>query len=156
MPEDHTGKWTVDSAIYFDGIQAVKLTDDMLKKNPVDKNGLIITDKSLVKKDEADPGKDDPTTEAPTTEDPTTESPTTENPTTEDQTTEAPTTEKPGNDDKTTEATTAATTDGSTDGNGQNVVNTGDKSPVDVMFAIMIASLIMAGAGYIVIKKDKK
>ena len=38
----------------------------------------------------------------------------------------------------------------------QNVVNTGDKSPVDVMFAIMIASLIMAGAGYIVIKKDKK
>ena len=156
VPEDHTGKWTVDSAIYFDGIQAVKLTDDMLKKNPVDKNGLIITDKSLVKKDEADPGKDDPTTEAPTTEDPTTESPTTENPTTEDQTTEAPTTEKPGNDDKTTEATTAATTDGSTDGNGQNVVNTGDKSPVDVMFAIMIASLIMAGAGYIVIKKDKK
>ena len=156
VPEDHVGKWTVDSAIYFDGIQAVKLTDDMLKKNPVDKNGLIITDKSLVKKDEADPGKDDPTTEAPTTEDPTTESPTTENPTTEDQTTEAPTTEKPGNDDKTTEATTAATTDGSTDGNGQNVVNTGDKSPVDVMFAIMIASLIMAGAGYIVIKKDKK
>ena len=72
------------------------------------------------------------------------------------QTTEAPTTEKPGNDDKTTEATTAATTDGSTGGNGQNVVNTGDKSPVDVMFAIMIASLIMAGAGYIVIKKDKK
>ena len=151
VPEDHTGKWTVDSAIYFDGIQAVKLTDDMLKKNPVDKNGLIITDKSLVKKDEADPGKDDPTTEAPTTE-----NPTTENPTTEDQTTEAPTTEKPGNDDKTTEATTAATTDGSTGGNGQNVVNTGDKSPVDVMFAIMIASLIMAGAGYIVIKKDKK
>ena len=151
VPEDHVGKWTVDSAIYFDGIQAVKLTDDMLKKNPVDKNGLIITDKSLVKKDEADPGKDDPTTEAPTTE-----APTTEAPTTEDQTTEAPTTEKPGNDDKTTEATTAATTDGSTGGNGQNVVNTGDKSPVDVMFAIMIASLIMAGAGYIVIKKDKK
>ena len=146
VPEDHTGKWTVDSTIYFDGIQAVKLTDDMLKKNPVDKNGLIITDKSLVNKDEADPGKDDPTTEDPTTEDPTTE----------DQTTEAPTTEKPGNDDKTTEATTAATTDGSTGGNGQNVVNTGDKSPVDVMFAIMIASLIMAGAGYIVIKKDKK
>lgn len=146
VPEDHTGKWTVDSTIYFDGIQAVKLTDDMLKKNPVDKNGLIITDKSLVNKDEADPGKDDPTTEDPTTE----------NPTTEDQTTEAPTTEKPGNDDKTTEATTAATTDGSTGGNGQNVVNTGDKSPVDVMFAIMIASLIMAGAGYIVIKKDKK
>ena len=54
------------------------------------------------------------------------------------------------------ERTTAATTDGSTGGNGQNVVNTGDKSPVDVMFAIMIASLIMAGAGYIVIKKDKK
>ena len=129
----------------------MKLTDDMLKKNPVDKNGLIITDKSLVKKDTVTPGKDDPTTE-----DPTTESPTTENPTTEDQTTEAPTTEKPGNDDKTTEATTAATTDGSTGGNGQNVVNTGDKSPVDVMFAIMIASLIMAGAGYIVIKKDKK
>ena len=146
VPEDHTGKWTVDSTIYFDGIQAVKLTDDMLKKNPVDKNGLIITDKSLVNKDEADPGKEDPTTEDPTTEDPTTE----------DQTTEAPTTEKPGNDDKTTEATTAATTDGSTGGNGQNVVNTGDKSPVDVMFAIMIASLIMAGAGYIVIKKDKK
>ena len=115
------------------------------------KNGLIITDKSLVNKDEADPGKDDPTTE-----DPTTESPTTENPTTEDQTTEAPTTEKPSNDDKTTEATTAATTDGSTGGNGQNVVNRGDKSPVEVMFAIMIASLIMAGAGYIVIKKDKK
>ena len=124
----------------------MKLTDDMLKKNPVDKNGLIITDKSLVNKDEADPGKDDPTTEDPTTEDPTTE----------DHTTEAPTNEKPGNDDKTTEATTAATTDGSTGGNGQNVVNTGDKSPVDVMFAIMIASLIMAGAGYIVIKKDKK
>ena len=151
VPEDHTGKWTVDSTIYFDGIQAVKLTDDMLKKNPVDKNGLIITDKSLVKKDAADPGKDDPTTEDPGKNDATTE-----NPTTEDQTTEAPTTEKPGNDDKTTEATTAATTDGSTGGNGQNVVNTGDKSPVDVMFAIMIASLIMAGAGYIVIKKDKK
>lgn len=50
VPEDHVGKWTVDSAIYFDGIQAVKLTDDMLKKNPVDKNGLIITDKSLVKR----------------------------------------------------------------------------------------------------------
>ena len=33
----------------------MKLTDDMLKKNPVDKNGLIITDKSLVNKDEADP-----------------------------------------------------------------------------------------------------
>lgn len=151
VPEDHTGKWTVDSTIYFDGIQAVELTDDMLKKNPVDKNGLIITDKSLVKKDAADPGKDDPTTEDPGKNDATTE-----NPTTEDQTTEAPTTEKPGNDDKTTEATTAATTDGSTGGNGQNVVNTGDKSPVDVMFAIMIASLIMAGAGYIVIKKDKK
>ena len=150
MPEDHTGKWTVDSTIYFDGIQAVKLTDDMLKKNPMDKNGLIITDKSLVKKDEADPGKDDPTTENPTTEDPTTENPTTENPTTE-----APTTETPGKDDPTTEATTA-TTEATTEKNGQNVVNTGDKSPVDVMFAIMIASLIMAGAGYIVIKKDKK
>jgi len=151
VPEDHTGKWTVDSTIYFDGIQAVKLTDDMLKKNPVDKNGLIITDKSLVKKDAADSGKDDSNTEDPGKNDATTE-----NPTTEDQTTEAPTTEKPSNDDKTTEATTAATTDGSTGGNGQNVVNTGDKSPVDVMFAIMIASLIMAGAGYIVIKKDKK
>ena len=151
VPEDHTGKWIVDSTIYFDGIQAVKLTDDMLKKNPVDKNGLIITDKSLVKKDAADSGKDDSNTEDPGKNDATTE-----NPTTEDQTTEAPTTEKPGNDDKTTEATTAATTDGSTGGNGQNVVNTGDKSPVDVMFAIMIASLIMAGAGYIVIKKDKK
>lgn len=33
---------------------------------------------------------------------------------------------------------------------------TKDKFPVDTMFAIMIASLIMAGAGYIVIKKDKK
>lgn len=150
VPEDHTGKWTVDSTIYFDGIQAVKLTDDMLKKNSVDKNGLIITDKSLVNKDEADPGKDDPTTENPTTEDPTTENPTTENPTTE-----APTTETPGKDDPTTEATTA-TTEATTEKNGQNVVNTGDKSPVDVMFAIMIASLIMAGAGYIVIKKDKK
>ena len=156
VPEDHTGKWTVDSTIYFDGIQAVKLTDDMLKKNPVDKNGLIITDKSLVKKDAVDPGKDDPTTEDPTTEDPSTEDPTTENPTTETPTTDDPTTEAPGKDDKTTEATTAATTDGSTDGKGQNVVNTGDKSPVDTMFAIMIASLIMAGAGYIVIKKDKK
>ncbi len=28
-----------------DGIQAVKLTDDMLKKNPVDKNGLIIKER---------------------------------------------------------------------------------------------------------------
>ena len=150
VPEDHTGKWTVDSTIYFDGIQAVELTDDMLKKNPVDKNGLIITDKSLVKKDAADPDKDDPTTEDPGKNDATTENPTTENPTTE-----APTTETPGKDDPTTEATTA-TTEATTEKNGQNVVNTGDKSPVDVMFAIMIASLIMAGAGYIVIKKDKK
>lgn len=161
VPEDHTGKWTVDSTIYFDGIQAVKLTNDMLKKNPVDKNGLIITDKSLVKKDTVTPGKDDPTTEDPGKDDPTTEAPgkddpTTEIPTTEPPTTENPTTEAPGDDDKTTEATTSATTDGSTDGKGQNAVNTGDKSPVDTMFAIMIASLIMAGAGYIVIKKDKK
>lgn len=164
VPEDHTGKWTVDSTIYFDGIQAVKLTDDMLKKNPVDKNGLIITDKSLVKKDEVDPGKDDPTTEAPgkddpTTENPTTENPTTDNPTTENPTTDNPTTEAPGDDDPTTEdpgkgGTTEPTT--AADGKGQNAVNTGDKSPVDTMFAIMIASLIMAGAAYIVIKKERE
>ncbi len=164
VPEDHTGKWTVDSTIYFDGIQAVKLTDDMLKKNPVDKNGLIITDKSLVKKDEVDPGKDDPTTEAPgkddpTTENPTTENPTTETPTTENPTTDNPTTEAPGDDDPTTEdpgkgGTTEPTT--AADGKGQNAVNTGDKSPVDTMFAIMIASLIMAGAAYIVIKKERE
>ena len=164
VPEDHTGKWTVDSTIYFDGIQAVKLTDDMLKKNPVDKNGLIITDKSLVKKDEVDPGKDDPTTEAPgkddpTTENPTTETPTTETPTTENPTTDNPTTEAPGDDDPTTEdpgkgGTTEPTT--AADGKGQNAVNTGDKSPVDTMFAIMIASLIMAGAAYIVIKKERE
>lgn len=150
VPEDHTGKWTVDSTIYFDGIQAVKLTDAVLKKNPVDKNGLIITDKSLVKKNTVDPGKDDPTTEDPGKDDPTTE-----NPTTDDPTTEAPSTETPGKDDPTTEGTTEAT-EGTTENNGQNVVNTGDKSPVDTIFAIMIASLIMAGAGYIVIKKDKR
>ena len=136
----------------------------MIKKNPVDKNGLIITDKSLVKKDEVDPGKDDPTTEAPgkddpTTENPTTENPTTENPTTENPTTDNPTTEAPGDDDTTTEdpgkgGTTEPTT--AADGKGQNAVNTGDKSPVDTMFAIMIASLIMAGAAYIVIKKERE
>ena len=125
------------------------MTDDMLKKNPVDKNGLIITDKSLVKKDSADPGKDDPTTEDPGKDDPTTE-----NPTTDDPTTENPTTEDTGKDDKTTEAATTA--DGSTNGKGQNAVNTGDKSPVDILFAIMIVSLVMAGAGYIVIRKEKR
>lgn len=59
--EGHTGTWKVDSTIYFDGIQAVALEEDQLKN--VDANGLIITDASLVKKDE-------PTTEEPTTENP--------------------------------------------------------------------------------------
>lgn len=54
----------VDSTIYFDGIQAVTLEEDQLKN--VDVNGLIITDASLVKKDE-------PTTEEASTEETTTE-----------------------------------------------------------------------------------
>lgn len=49
--EGHTGTWKVDSTIYFDGIQAVALDADVLAK--VDGNGLIITDASLVKKEEA-------------------------------------------------------------------------------------------------------
>lgn len=50
VPEGHTGKWKVDSTIYFDGIQAVSLEAEDL--NRVDANGLIISDSSLVKKNE--------------------------------------------------------------------------------------------------------
>ncbi len=46
VPEGHSGTWDVDSTIYFDGIKGVKINDTDLTK--VDKNGLIITDKSLV------------------------------------------------------------------------------------------------------------
>lgn len=48
--EGHTGTWKVDSTIYFDGIQAVALEAEDL--NRVDANGLIISDSSLVKKNE--------------------------------------------------------------------------------------------------------
>ena len=49
IPEGYEGTWKVDSAIYFDGIQAISLTEEQLAANPVDKNGLIITDASLTK-----------------------------------------------------------------------------------------------------------
>ncbi len=48
IPEDHEGEWVVDSVIYFDGIKAVNIDEETLKENPVDKNGLIITDDSLL------------------------------------------------------------------------------------------------------------
>ncbi len=41
IPEGHEGTWEVDSAIYFDGIQAVKIADGYV----TDENGLIIEDK---------------------------------------------------------------------------------------------------------------
>lgn len=54
VPEGHTGEWEVDSVIYFDGIQAIKLEDDVL--NNKDKNGLVITEESLAP---ANPGDND-------------------------------------------------------------------------------------------------
>ncbi len=45
VPEGHTGTWEVDSVIYLDEIQAIKLDNEKL--NNIDKNGLIITDNSL-------------------------------------------------------------------------------------------------------------
>lgn len=47
IPEGHTGTWEVDSAIYFDGVKGIALSAEILAANSVDKNGLIITDKSL-------------------------------------------------------------------------------------------------------------
>lgn len=45
IPAGHTGAWKVDSVIYFDGIQAVHLEDNVLADK--DKNGLIFTDSSF-------------------------------------------------------------------------------------------------------------
>lgn len=45
IPEDHEGDWNVDSTIYFDGIEAVNVSEENLAA--VDASGLIITDDSL-------------------------------------------------------------------------------------------------------------
>lgn len=56
VPEDHTGTWKVDSSIYFDGIQCITASDELMEK--MDKYGLIITDESQAPSDD-DSGDDD-------------------------------------------------------------------------------------------------
>ena len=51
IPEDYTDTWIVDSTIYFDGIKAVSLSQEVLDANPVDDYGLIITDEPLAQDD---------------------------------------------------------------------------------------------------------
>ncbi len=52
VPDGHTGTWKVDSSIYFDGIQCIKASDELL--GMVNGDGLIITDESQAPRDPSD------------------------------------------------------------------------------------------------------
>ena len=49
VPDGHTGTWKVDSSIYFDGIQCIQASDELLGMANAD--GLIITDESQAPKE---------------------------------------------------------------------------------------------------------
>lgn len=46
IPKGHTGNWTVDSVLYFDGMQAFVADEELLAQ--VDENGLIFTENSPI------------------------------------------------------------------------------------------------------------
>ncbi len=56
VPDGHTGTWKVDSSIYFDGIQCIKASDELLKK--VNGDGLILTDESQAPQEPQEPSGD--------------------------------------------------------------------------------------------------
>lgn len=76
IPEGHTGDWTVDSVIYFDGIEAFTAGEALLAQ--ADANGLIFTKESPVKREEPtpeDPKQDDSKPENPKPDDSKSEDP---------------------------------------------------------------------------------
>lgn len=56
VPEGHTGTWKVDSSIYFDGIQCITASDELLEK--ANEDGLIITDESQAPKEPSNDNHD--------------------------------------------------------------------------------------------------
>ena len=71
IPEGHTGDWSVDSVIYFDGIEAFTAEEELLAQ--ADANGLIYTKESPIKRE--DPAPEDPAPVDPKPEDPRPEEP---------------------------------------------------------------------------------
>ena len=53
IPEGHSGDWTVDSVIYFDGIEAFTAEEALLAQ--ADANGLIFTKESPIKREDPTP-----------------------------------------------------------------------------------------------------
>ena len=110
ISEGHTGDWTVDSVIYFDGIEAFTAEEALLAQ--ADANGLIFTKESPIKREDPapeDPTPEDPAPEDPTPEDPAPENPTPEDPAPEDPAPEDPTPEDPAPEDPTPEDPTPGT-----------------------------------------------